>query len=308
MPVRRFPVRAIAIALVVALVAALIAALVAPGGDEGAGAQQLVRSEPQTGPFRGLGVWVDIYDEPAWAAPGAAVDDMAANGVRTLYLQTSNADRPGSFVFPAGVEAFVDAAHDRGISVVSWYLPHLTDLVQDRARIRDALSFATARGDRFDGFALDIESDSVRDPERRTERLVRLSNEIREEAGQDYPMGAVTPSPIRLRDDLAYWPGFPWRDLALTYDAILPMTYYTFRAQGARESFEYVTGSIDEIHERVGTDRVPIHVIGGLARDASDAETSAFVRGVRDRGAHGGSWYTWAYTTDAQWARLQGIA
>ncbi len=307
MAIRRFPVRTIAIALVLVLVAALIAALISPGSDPGAGAQQLVRSQPKTGPFRGLGVWVDIYDEPAWDAPGAAVEDMAANGVKTLYLQTSNADRPGAFVFPGGVEAFVDAAHDHGIAVVSWYLPHLTDLVEDRARIRDALAFVTARGDRFDGFALDIESDSVRDPARRSERLVRLSNEIREEAGQDYPMGAVIPSPIRLRDDLAYWPGFPWRDLALTYDAILPMTYYTFRAHGAKESFDYVTGSIDEIQERVGTDEVPIHVIGGLARDASGSETTAFVRGVRQRGADGGSWYTWAYTTEEQWARLQGI-
>jgi hypothetical protein len=307
MAVRRFPVRTIAIVLVLALIAAVIAALIAPGADEGAGAQQLVRAEPQTEPFRGMGVWIDIYDEPAWAAPAGAVADMAANGVRTLYLQTSNADRPGSFVFPGGVEAFVDAAHDQGIAVVAWYLPHLTYLVRDRARVRDALGFTTARGDTFDGFALDIESDSVGDPTRRTERLVRLSNEIREEAGDDYPLGAVIPSPIRLRDDLAYWPGFPWRDLALTYDAILPMTYYTFRANGPGESFEYVAGSIDEIRARVGTDRVPIHVIGGLARDASESETLAFVRAVRDRRATGGSWYTWAYTTDEQWAVLQRI-
>ncbi len=308
MAIRRFPVRTIAIALVLVLIAAVIAALVTPGGDEGAGAQQLVRAKPHTEPFRGLGVWVDIYDEPAWAAPGGAVADMAANGVRTLYLQTSNADRPGSFVFPAGLEAFVDAAHDQGIAVVAWYLPHLTDLVRDRSRVRDALSFTTERGDTFDGFALDIESDSVGDPARRTDRLVRLSNEIRDEAGEDYPLGAVIPSPIRLRDDLAYWPGFPWHDLALTYDAILPMTYYTFRAQGPVQSFDYVADSIDEIRARVGSDRVPIHVIGGLARDASVPETLAFARAVVDRGAIGGSWYTWSYAVDAQWTALRRMA
>jgi hypothetical protein len=307
MAATRFPVRTIAIALVVALIAAVMAALLAPSGDDGAGAQQLVRADPHTAPFEGLGMWIDIYDEPAWAAPGTAVKDMAANGVRTLFLQTSNADRPGSFVFPGGVEAFVDAAHDEGMAVVAWYLPHLTDLVRDRARVRDALSFTTARGDGFDGFALDIESDAVRDPDRRTERLVRLTSEIREEAGDEYPLGAVVPSPIRLREDLAYWPGFPWHELALAYDAILPMTYYTFRAHGPGESFAYVADSIDEIRERVGTDRVPIDVIGGLARDAEPAETLAFVRAVGDRGALGGSWYTWPSTTDEQWASLHRI-
>ncbi len=145
-----------------------------------------------------------------------------------------------------------------------------------------AIAFTTARGNTFDGFALDIESDAVADPGRRTQRLVRLSAEIREEAGEDYPLGAVFPSPIRLRDDLAYWPGFPWRDLALTYDAIMPMTYYTFRAHGPAASFDYVADSIDEIRARVGTDQVPVHVIGGLARDAAIPETLAFARAVDD--------------------------
>jgi hypothetical protein len=232
---------------------------------------------------------------------------MAASGVQTLYLQTSNADRPGSFVFPEGVATFVDAAHDGGLAVVAWYLPHLTDLALDGARIRDAVRFATARGDGFDGFALDIESDAVDDPRRRTDRLVRLSDEIRDEVGEDFALAAVIPSPIRLRDDVVYWPGFPWRELALTYDAILPMTYYTFRASGPRESFDYVAGSIDEIRDRVGSDAVPIHVIGGLARDASTPETRAFTRAVRDRGVIGASWYTWPYATGSQWSELERI-
>lgn len=260
-----------------------------------------------TGPFEGLGTWVDIYDEQAWIDPGTAVADMAASGVKTLYLQTSNADRPGSFVFPAAVATFVEAAHDAGVTIVAWYLPNLTDLVLDRARIRDAVGFRTPRGDRFDGFALDIESDSVADPARRTQRLVRLSKQIRDEVGAGFPLAAVIPSPIRLRDDVAYWPGFPWHQLALTYDAILPMTYYTFRASGPEESFAYVAGSIDEIRTRIGSDEVPIHVIGGLARDASTPETRAFTRAVRDRDVIGASWYTWPYATGSQLSELGNI-
>jgi hypothetical protein len=270
-----------------------------------------VRANPNLSPFRGLGVWVDIYDSEAWADPTAAVADMEARGVRSLFLQTSNADRPGSFVFPDASSAFIDAAHDAGIRVVAWYLPGLRDLGTDRRRVADALAFRTARGDAFDGFGLDIESESVGDPYRRTARLIRLSSQIRELAGARFPLGAIVPSPVRLRDDLAYWPGFPWHELALTYDAILPMTYFTFRAHGPSETVAYVAACIDGIRVGVGSDGVAIDVIGGLASDATEDETRAFVRILRARGVAGGGWYSWPDVTDPQWAalaRLDGSA
>ncbi len=115
------------------------------------------------------------------------------------------------------------------------------------------------------------------------------------------------PSPVRLADDEAYWPGFPWGELARTYDAVLPMTYYTFRVHGPRDTIEYVSRAIEEIRAGVGSDDVPIHVIGGLARDATGPETRAFTRGVRDSGAIGASYYTLPFVTDEQWAILGRI-
>ena len=301
---RRARLRAAGVALAAVLAGILVLALVIPRGPGDAAPGPLVRANPNLEPFRGLGVWVDIYDEQAWADPAAAVTDMAARGVRTLFLQTSNAERAGSFVFPDATATFVDAAHDAGIEVVAWYLPAFRDLATDRRRIADAIAFRTSRGDAFDGFGMDIESEVVRDPARRTERLVRLSSEIRDLAGPRYPLGAIVPSPVRLRDDLAYWPGFPWHDLALTYDAILPMTYFTFRAHGPAETGAYVAGCIDQIRTGVGSDAVAIDVIGGLASDATEAETRAFVRVARARAVTGGGWYSWPDTTDAQWAVL----
>ncbi len=304
---RRFPARLLAPVVAAVVLVALVAALALPEDDGDATPLPLTRPNPAIEPFGGFGVWVDIYDEQAWADPRTAVRDMARHGVRTLFLQTSNADRPGSLVFPGQTEIFVDAAHDAGMGVVAWYLPHLTDMERERARVLDALAFATDRGDRFDGFALDIESAAVPDPSRRSARLVRLSQGLRAEAGARYPLGAIVPSPLRLRDDEAYWPGFPWRELALTYDAILPMTYFTFRATGPRESSAYVSGSIEEIRERVGTDAVPIHVIGGLARDMSEAEALAFARAVGEAGVAGASIYTWPFVTTEQWRVMRRI-
>jgi hypothetical protein len=305
---RRLPSRATPILVALLLTAVIALAFLVPRGAGDAATGPLVRAHPATGPFEGLGVWVDVYDHEAWADPPAAVADMASHGVHTLYLQTSNADRSTSFVFPGGVESFLDAAHGAGIDVVAWYLPHLTDLATDRARVFDAIGYSTPSGARFDGFALDIESEAVRDPVRRSERLVRLSLEIRDEAGPGYPLGAVVPSPVRLRDDQAYWPGFPWRDLALTDDAILPMTYYTFRTRGPVESEAYVGDAIDEIRQQVGSEAVPIQVIGGLASDASLPETLAFGRAVRDANVMGASWYSWPNVTSEQWVALARIS
>ena len=299
--------RAIAVAVVAALIAVGVVAALAGRDVPSEAAEPLVRSNPVTGPFEGLGVWVDIYDREAWADPVAAVETMVANGASTLYLQSSNADRIGPFVFEEETAMFIDAAHDRDVQVVAWYLPNLTDLVVDKARTRAAITFTTPRGDRFDAFALDIESAEVRIVARRNDRLATLSRRLREVAGVAYPLGAIVPSPARLVDDEVYWPGFPWGDLARTYDAVLPMTYYTFRVHGPSETIEYVTRAVEEIRAGVGSDEVPIHVIGGLARDASGPETRAFVRAVRDTGAIGASYYTLPFVTDEQWTILGRI-
>ena len=301
---RRASPRTIEPALVLALGAVAMVAAIAGRDVASEATEPLVRPNPATGPFEGLGVWVDIYDAEAWADPAAAVDTMVANGATTLYLQTSNSDRPGPFVFPEQTAVFIDAAHDRGVQVVAWYLPHLTDLVVDRARTRAAVSFTTPRGDRFDGFALDIESPAVRDPVRRSERLMLLSQRLRTIAGDRYPLGAIVPSPVRLADDEAYWPGFPWGDLARAYDVVLPMTYYTFRVHGPAATIGYVSRAVEEIRAGVGTDAVPIHVIGGLARDATGPETIAFARAVRDADVLGASYYTLPFVTEEQWAIL----
>ena len=123
-------------------------------------------------------------------------------------------------------------AHRRGLEVVAWYLPGFRDAPTDLRRAIRSIRFRTGRGNRFDSFALDIESSEVRRPGLRTTRLLRMSAVIRRTAGADYPLGAIVASPHRMvRTDPRFWPGFPWRRLAETYDVFLPMTYYTYRVK-----------------------------------------------------------------------------
>ncbi len=277
------------------------------GGPDAAGRSLPLRPNPVIGPFQGLGVWVDLYDAAAWSDPAAAVADMAAHGVRTLYLQTSNFQRPTAIVDPAGVTAFLDAGAADGVQVVAWYLPGLRDVTTDLDRATQTIDLVTPAGARFAAFALDIESQAVKDPALRTTRLLRLSRQLRGAAGAGYPLGAIVPSPRGMQHDRAYWPGFPWHPVSAIYDAFLPMTYFTWRTSGEDGARAYAAGCIRLLRRWVGSDRVPIHMIGGLAQDATADETRGFVTATRDARLIGASYYTWPGITDAQWAELGSV-
>ncbi len=295
----------LAVALVVALVVAWRSAGGGPASDRPS--PTAIRADPATGPFQGLGVWVDLYDETAWGDPAAAIADMAAHGVRTLYLETSNADRASAFVDEAGVSAFLDAGAADGVQVVAWYLPNLQDVTTDASRSEAAIAYTTPAGNRFAGFALDIESAAVSDAALRTRRLLELSGTLRAAAGEAYPLGAIVPSPRGMQIHAGYWPAFPWTSLAQTYDVILPMTYFTYRSQGESGAHTYTRTAVGLVRREVGNHRVPIHVIGGIAQDATTEETAGFVQAVNERRVIGASYYTWPGITDGQWAALAQI-
>ena len=277
-----------------------------PGAGDRAGVDG--RSSASTAPYVGLGTWIDIYDADVWEHPVHEVRAMAAHGIRTIYLQTSNYNRNRPFVHPDGVEAIVDAAHRRGIEVVAWYLPGFRDVPTDLRRTMRSIRFVTDRGNRFDSFALDIESPEVRRPSLRTARLLRMSEAIRRAAGADYPLGAIVASPDRLvRTDPHFWPGFPWRRLAVTYDVFLPMTYYTYRVHGPRAAAWYTAQNVQIIRRQTAGLKVPIHVVGGISFDATGPETQGFVHTVLDRDVIGASYYTFPGITLDQWKALSAL-
>jgi hypothetical protein len=259
------------------------------------------------GVYRGLGTWIDIYDDEAWRHPSRAVRSMAARGVRTIYLQTSNFHRNRPFVHRGGVEAFLDAAHRHGLAVVAWYLPGLRDVELDLHRALRAIALQTGAGERFDSFALDIESSEVRRPDARTNRLLLLSERMRLAVGPRYPLGAIVASPRRMRSDPGYWPGFPWRDLATTFDVFLPMTYYTYRVSGRADAAWYTAKNVLIIRQETAGMNVPIHVIGGISFDATGPETRGFVDTILDRDVIGASYYTFPGISAEQWDALRAI-
>jgi len=257
--------------------------------------------------YRGLGSWVDIYDPRAFARPAAAIRNMAAHGVRTLYVETSNSDQSLPIMHPAQLRILIREAHAHKMRIVAWYLPRFTSVSHDAARIEKAIHFHTADGQRFDSFALDIESTDVGNVAARNRAVQQLSAKVRRMAGPSYPLGAIIPSPLDIKH--GFWGNpFPYRALARTYDAFLPMSYYTFRVHGAGPTRARTIADVRLIRAQPGCSRVPIHMIGGLANKSNPAEVRALASGVRASRSIGGSLYTWSGTSPAEWRQLRSLS
>ena len=200
-----------------ALAALLLAASTASGGG--------AAPTRHHSPFAGLGTWVDIYSAE-WANPEEAVAAMAKHGVKTIYLETGNYSHAAPVFRPERAGRFIDAAHAAGMKIVAWYLPSFLNVRIDAAKAVGAIRFLSANGERFNGFALDIEATKVRSLALRDRRLLALSADSPARPSP-VPLGAITPSPVGMSP--SYWPDIPYSSLTRYYQAFLPMAYFTIR-------------------------------------------------------------------------------
>ena len=284
----------------VLLVAVLVAVVVAPA----AGARRT--PSPSLAPYAGLGTWLDIYATSYWDNPEQQVAAMARDGVKTLYLQTGNYDQLAN---RKELGRFIDAAHAHGLRVVAWYLPSFASPEQDARRALAAIRFRSARGERFDSFALDIEASIVTSEVLRNQRLLSLSERLRRAAGPGYALGAIIPSPLGMIRHPHYWRSFPYRAVARLYDVFLPMAYFTdHHVHGIRRVRSYLAADVAVIRHRTGNPHVPIHLIGGISGSMTATDTTAFMRAVADCRPLGYSLYAFSVMRRGQWPKLRGPA
>lgn len=291
-------------------------------GDRRIVTPELVLGEPggrSLDPYRGYGTWVDVFDyDPAYRSPtvGAAhIAEMADLGVRTLYLQAARLDdrTPEGLVDPWLLTEMLLTAHARGIDVVAWYLPFWDTDGQDLERLVLMHDFEVL-GERFDGIGVDIEwigpdpAGEDLDPDTRSERLLLLSAGFDLLIGDD-PLAAIVPPPVQMEViNTSFWPGFPWAELADSYDVWMPMSYWSFRsnASGYGEGYTYHEESVRRLRDNVGDPDALVHGIGGIGGldgvdDPPDPpeplatleEVERFVLALADTGSIGGSIYDW---------------
>ena len=280
------------------LAAVVAAALVVPAAGASAPSRDLRA-------YAGLGAWLDIFAaKSVWSGPERQVAAMRSDGVRTLYIETGNYKQTVDLMRRRALGRFIEDAHAAGVRVVAWYLPSFANLARDERRALAAIRFRSPSGERFDGFALDIEATVVRGLPLRDRRLIRLSARLRSAVGPTYALGAITPSPIGMSP--YYWPDIPYRALTRYYDVFLPMAYSTMKGiRGRGATLAYLSATVKTIRFAAGNPRTPIHLIGGLGHQMGGEETAGFMRAVRASRPLGYSLYALPPTHRDAWRALR---
>ena len=287
------------------------------------GPTEVVLSEPgerTVDSYRGLGAWVDGFDfSPAYNSNGSppvtprAVDEMAAAGVQTLYLQAGRLDGLSPDVLEDRwlLTEFLLRAEQNDMDVIAWYLPKWTEDNTDLDHLVAAHDFE-ALGLRFDGVAVDIEwNEDGLEVDERNERFVRLSRLFRIQSGGD-PIGAIVLPPVQTEViNPAFWPDFPWSEIDNLYDVWLPMSYWSFRTEPYDDGYTYNAESVERLRANLGDPEALVHPIGGIGGQidappsgtepfiAQVAQLDRFAQSLVDTGSIGGSVYDWL-TLDEQ--------
>lgn len=294
-----------ALVVVIVLLALGVAAVVRAFGDDRRSGLDV---------YRGLGAWVDVFDyTPQGGRPPigvADIDAMAAQGVRTVYLHAAFETEAfsGGVVPPELVLPLLERAHHHGLNVVGWYAPRFLDPQADLDRFV-AIARFDRDGQRFDGIAVDIEDRGLEDVPERNRRLIDLSRRLRETLGDEATLGAVVlPTVLLEKVNDAFWPGFPWAQIAPFYDVWMPMTYWTDRltASGYRDPRRLITESIARTRELTGLADAPMHPIGGIGDKLTEPELETYVATLDAVGAIGGSVYDYRTMPTGGWGVLRG--
>lgn len=276
----------------------------------GTGGRYLARTRPAGGSwsgwssldaltsFRGLGAWVDLYDYASLNRT-AALDDLKARGVRTVYLQTSRFSAP--YDLAPEVAGWVDATHARGMRAVGWYLPGYGDMARDLRRTLAVPNLVTPAGGRFDAVGVDIEAHTGIGSSNEVSRTTMNTRSVEHlravRARTSAPLAAITPQPTATDGSGETWEGFPWAAVGATTDLVLPMSYWPRTCRDACVRDYTLTNAR---HARAWSGR-PVHIAGRGYPSAdgvqvSDSDIRAFVEGAVVAGVLGGSVYDYAST------------
>lgn len=233
----------------------------------------------------------------------ADIDRMADEGVQTLYVQTAKHDTPDEILDRDLLLPLLERARAQGLAIVAWYLPTFEDVENDLRRLLASAALGV------DAVAVDIESRAVADPHERSRRLVALSGRLRQ-ALPGTSLAAVVLPPVVLEViNQAFWPAFPYREIAGYYDAWMPMSYWTNRteASGYRDAFRYTDENIRRLRNNVGDPALAVHPIGGIGDETTAADLSDFHQAALAHGSIGGSIYDYRTTDPAAWAQLRAF-
>ena len=270
----------------------------------------LPATEEMLQPYRGSGTWVDVYDwskRYGGAKFGVAdIDRVAAAGYQTVYIQTTKAKIADAVLEPARLKSIIRRAHERGLSVVGWYLPSHDNEWRDYRKTIAMLRLGV------DGIGLDLESTVVKDVPTRSAAAVRLMRRVADKVtSTDRPLAlaSITYTPFTLDASQRLWPDFPWRELADYTHVWMPMSYWSQqlgRGNGMDNATTFTNDSITRLRERLGDD-ARIHMIGGSGTSAYQVQRMVDAVRAAGPGVIGASLYDWRTTVAAAHPRMSAL-
>lgn len=272
-------------------------------------------------PYRGLGAWVDRFDwTTQWSGKvtppvsWATMDQMAAVGVETVYIQAAHWAGPVDVIEPEKLIPMINRAHELGMYVVVWYVPAVQDVNTD---LRKTVAIANLE---VDGIAIDVENYStVPEINERNRRHIAYSAGLRQLLpGRFVTINIVEPTSVDGVANLwtqpngappktinTFWRGpFPYKELAPYYDLWTIQTYWTNRTadSGWRDGYRYVIENVKRLRANLGREDVPIHVTGGVGDRAKILnDLSGFQQAAREINVVGISFYDWVVWPRAWW-------
>lgn len=270
-------------------------------------------------PYKGLGAWIDQFDfgRADSPAPTQVINELAAHGVKTLFLQTGKWNSSEQIMNLPVQNAYLELAHAQGIQVVGWYLPGFGDMDEDVRRSVAVFRYKSPTGQSYDGFAPDIEERRAvgNSRDRFNSGIVEYSRKLREAVG-DAAIGAIVVDAKNNKRAPSYWVGFPWPEIGRDYDVILPMAYWSVTKKAAQcgttiDVTSYMRELIVETQDQMGQPK-PMHFIGGTADCNSVPEMQMFADVTLELHAIGGSLYDYftQYRNPARdqlWEQLQKL-
>lgn len=235
----------------------------------------------------GKGIWLNIWNYPV--NPGIFCAYLNSKGIDTIYLQVSRSNTP-AIKHPAKLNQIIETAHSQGIKVIGWGYMFLRDPLQDAEKFIKAALHKTPKGESLDGMGADLEEITS------SYAIEKFTKRIREVLGSDYPLIAITFSPI-TKSKKAWPQNYAWKTIANNFDIIAPMTYWHgfVKYRSCQGAYDYTVKTIDKIKEYTQKKDLKIHLIGD-GQMTSTEEIIGFLKAAEDHKVDAGvslyPWYT----------------
>ena len=203
------------------------------------------------GAFAGKGAWLSFspstFDDDGYdkLRPAAIVARARAAGLHSIDLRTTYGPfREITSDDAPAIDALIDTAVARGVTLVAWTVPRSTSFEDLEAEVA-AAGYRTANGNGFAALAVDLERGAyfMGSGARGYAALAAYLRDLRAALGPRYPILATVEDPfLEHLTDASY----PYEQIAEHADALQPMAYWRMmsrRATTPRDARAAVAGS-----------------------------------------------------------------